>query len=369
MKAISFYTSISRYILAQLAGKQYPTQLLPLRLTNMATPEPPPGWIRVKVRLCGICKSDIALIYGKSSPRISPFFSFPSVLGHEILGEVDGERVVINPLLACRERGTPTCLACNRGEDELCENVAEGIFSAGMLGFCSDLPGGWGEWIIAHPNRIHHISEKVADDHAVLVEPLSVVLRGLRFLSLNEKHTILIIGAGSIGLLTVVALRLLGVRCAIHVAAKRQHQAALAKELGADRVHSSAWEAARSIGAKLYAPLIGPMAYRSGFSVVVDAAGSKTSLEQAVWTVREGGQVLLLGAPGIVRHDFSPHWFRAIQFFGSYTYSQTDFCQASELLTGVKLGRIVTHTFSLNNWKTAIRTATRGEGIKIAFKP
>ncbi len=369
MKAIYFYTSIFRYMLARLAGKQYPTSLLPVRLTNIPAPEPPSGWLRVKVRLCGICKSDIALIYGKSSIRISPFFSFPAVLGHEIVGEVNGERVVVNPIVACRERGTPLCAACTRGEDELCENVAEGIFAPGMLGFCRDLPGGWGEWIVAHPQRLHTLPHKVADEQAVLAEPLSVVLRGLRLLSSNEKHNILIIGAGTIGILTVLCLRLLGFRCEIHVAARHPQQAELAKRIGADHVHSSARNASLAIGAKAYLPMIGPMVFRSGFSAVIDAAGSQTSLEQAVWAVREGGQVLLLGAPGVMRHDFAPHWFRAIQFSGSYTYSHTDFRQAVDLLADLGFGRIVTRSFPLDNWRAAIKTAIKCPGIKAVFKP
>ncbi len=370
MKAIRYFASLPRYGLARVMGKRYPIPLLPLRLVDISNPEPPPGWNRIKVRLCGICGSDLALIYGKDSPRISPFFSFPAVLGHEILGEVDGKRVVVNPLLACRERGLPLCTACARGEDELCENVAEGNFApGGMLGFCRDLPGGWGEWIVAHPERVHFLPDGVPDERAVLAEPLSVVLRGLRLLSLDEKPNILVIGAGTIGLLSVVGLRLQGFRGEIHVAAKHPLQAEFAKGFGADQVHPSAWDAAQAIGAKPYRPIIGPKAFRAGFSAVIDAAGSQTSLDQAVWTVQEGGQVVLLGAPGAMRHDFSPHWFRAVQFLGSYTYSEADFRHAVALLPEAEIERIVTHVFPLSDWRTAIRTAIQRRGIKVAFKP
>jgi Zn-dependent alcohol dehydrogenase len=96
------------------------------------------------VRLAGVCGSDLALLFGKNSPRLSPFFSFPAVLGHEILGEVDGVRVAVNPTTSCRERGLSPCDACVRGHDNLCANAAEGPLAAGLIGYNRDLPGGWG---------------------------------------------------------------------------------------------------------------------------------------------------------------------------------------------------------------------------------
>jgi threonine dehydrogenase-like Zn-dependent dehydrogenase len=82
-------------------GKRFPVSSFPLRLVAISEPVPEAGWVRARVRCSGICGSDLALIQGKSSPRLSPFFSFPAVLGHEIVAEVDGSRVVVDPLLAC----------------------------------------------------------------------------------------------------------------------------------------------------------------------------------------------------------------------------------------------------------------------------
>ncbi|MCV4697663.1 alcohol dehydrogenase catalytic domain-containing protein, partial [Escherichia coli] len=89
-----------------------PARALPLRLTALPEPERPEGFERLKVRLSGICGSDLALLYGKNSPSLSPMFSFPAVLGHEILAELGGVRVVVNPVLSCLERGLPDCPAC-----------------------------------------------------------------------------------------------------------------------------------------------------------------------------------------------------------------------------------------------------------------
>jgi len=370
MKALRCRVSIPRYLLAKVLGKRYPIPLLPLSLVDISEPSPLPGWRRVKVRLCGICGSDIALLYGKNSPRLSPFFSFPAVLGHEILGEVDGKRVVVNPNLACLERGLERCEACARGDEGICQNTAEGAFAPGMLGFCRDLVGGWGEWIWAHPDKVHPVPERVPDERAVLTEPLAVALRGLRYLDPAADLKVLVIGAGTIGLIAVKVMRILGYAGEIHVAARYPLQAELAIELGADRVYSDVWDATRLVGAKSYKAIIGPPAWRGGFDVVVDAAGSKTSLQQASWAAREGGKLLLLGSPGEMKHDFSPHWFREVKLLGSYIYSDADFKRAVELLPKMEgIEKLVTHKFLLSDWRKAIRTVIHRRGIKVVFKP
>ena len=150
MKALVYTPSLPRFFGARLLGKRFPRKLLPLRLAEVPLPERE-GFLRVRVRLSGVCGSDLALLYGKSPPSISPFFSFPAVLGHEILGEMEGSLVAVNPLLACADRGLPPCPRCQEGEEGLCQNVAEGPLAPGMLGYNRDLPGGWGEWVLARP--------------------------------------------------------------------------------------------------------------------------------------------------------------------------------------------------------------------------
>ncbi|NOX45147.1 MAG: zinc-binding dehydrogenase [Caldiserica bacterium] len=370
MKALVFSGSVPRYLLARALGKRLPIGLWDLALRELPEPEAPPGWEAGRVVLAGICGSDLALLLGKSSPRLAPFFSFPAVLGHEIVAEVGGTRAAICPLLACRERGLDPCAACARGEEALCRNVAEGGVPPGMLGYCRGLPGGWGERIVAHPAQIHPLPAAVPDERAVLAEPLAVVLRGLRLLAPGLSSPVLIIGAGPIGLLCVAALRIAGHTGEIHVAARYPLQARLARELGASRVHPDAWTAARAVGAREYRAPLGPPAWRGGFPYVIDAAGTRSSVEQALWTVEEGGGVLLLGAPGHLGLDFSPLWFRGIRLVGTYTYGRGDFRRAVELLPEAEgLERIVTHVFPLHRYREALATLVRRRGVKVAIRP
>lgn len=369
MRALVYTASVPRYLAARALGKHTPLGLLPLRLRDLPEPEPPPGWEKGRVLLSGICGSDLALLFGKSSPRLAPFFSFPAVLGHEIVAEVGGVRAAINPLLACRERGLPPCWACAQGEEALCQNVAEGGLAPGMLGYHRDLPGGWGERIVVHPDRVHPLPPQMPTERGLLAEPLAVVLRGLRLLSMDKAHPVLVLGAGTLGLLAVAALRWFGHR-EIHVVARHRQQAEMARALGSKGVHASPWEAAPPQGARSYRAPLGPPAWRGGFPLVIDAAGSPSSLDQALWAVREGGTVLLLGAPGWSRLDLSPLWFRGIRVLGTYAYSAQDFHHALTALRDAEgLEKIVTHTFPLADYRTALRTVLTRRGIKVAFRP
>lgn len=370
MKALRYHTSVPRYLLAGRLGKRYPVPWLPLKLEELTPPEPPPGWRSVKVRLAGICGSDLGLLSGKNSPRLSPFFSFPAVLGHEVVGTVEGTRVALNPLIACRERGFEPCTACQSFHDNLCLNLTQGAFAPGFIGYCRDLPGGWGESLIAPQDRLIPIADEIPDERAVLLEPLAVVRRGLRLAFPSWPNKLLVIGMGSIGLLTVKALRLLGFSGELHAVARYPAQAAMARQFGASHVHSATAEAAAAIGASKHPAIIGAPAWRGGFTAVIDAAGSSASLDEAVWATREGGTLLLLGAPGAMGHDFSPYWFREVRLIGSFAGAPQDFSEAIALLPEAKgLEALVTHRFALAEWPSALRTLRERKALKVVFDP
>lgn len=371
MRALLFKPALWRAMAAKVLDKRYPARALSLHLVSLREPERRSGFERLKVRMAGICGTDLSLLYGRSSPVLSSLFSFPAVLGHEVLAELGGVRVVVNPLLTCLERGLPDCPACARGEDHLCHNIAEGNFAPGMLGYCTDLPGGWSERMLVHRERILPLPEDVPDERAVLAEPMAVALHGIRSAwSYDWPNEILVVGAGTIGLLAVRMLRVMGFGGAVHVLARYPKQAELAKALGANQVHRSVQEAQQAVRSKRYRGLLRSVSYRGGFEGVIEASGTGRGLQEASWSVGEGSKVLLLGAPGVALQDFSPYWFREVKLVGSYAYSWDDFAQTVKLLPEVgAVETLVTHSFALEAWPEAIRTAVGRNSIKVVFKP
>jgi threonine dehydrogenase-like Zn-dependent dehydrogenase len=370
MQALLFRPSVPRYLGAKVLGRSYPVRALPLHLGGVPEPEPLRGFERLKVRLAGICGSDLGVLYGTTSPVLSPLYSFPAVLGHEILAELGGVRVVVNPMLACHERGLPDCPACARGDDHLCQNTAEGNLAPGMLGYCADLPGGFSQRILAHRERIFPIPSEIPDARAVLAEPLAVALRGVKPVVQAQPKEVLIIGAGTIGLLSVRVLRLLGYAGSVHVVARRAYRAALAKAMGASYTHTSAPSAQAAVQAQRYRGLLRSTAWRGGFDVVIEASGSPSALQHAVWAVEEGGQVVLLGAPGAAFHDFSPHWSREVRLSGSFGYNWDGFAEAVKLLGEAEgIEQLVTAQYPLSAWPQAVAAAAKRRAVKVVFKP
>ena len=85
-------------------------------------------WVRVRPTLAGVCGTDMALLTGHASAILSPFASFPAVLGHEVVGivEEDGRRVVVDPIIGCVVRGLEPCRRCAAGQARFCERATEG---------------------------------------------------------------------------------------------------------------------------------------------------------------------------------------------------------------------------------------------------
>src|ERR671910_3070643 len=212
------------------------SRLSPLQLEEVPEPElPAPDWVRVKPLLSGICGSDLGTLSAQNSPYFSPLTSPPFVMGHEILGEVvednsgfsAGERVVVEPALGCAVRGIePPCAYCASGQYALCVNVAKGDISPGIqTGFCGDTGGGWAEGtLVAHPSQLHRVPKDVPDEAAVAVEPLACAVHAALKVAPEPGETTLVVGAGSVGLFVVAALRRLTRTGHIICVAKHERQ-------------------------------------------------------------------------------------------------------------------------------------------------
>lgn len=284
-----------------------------LRLEDL--PEPPlpaPDWVRVRPRVAGICGTDLGVLQARGSAYFSGVTSTLFTMGHEVTGEVTevgpaaagvsvGERVVIRPALGCTARGiAPACKSGADGQIALCLNVACGSLAPGLqTGFCRDTGGGWSKGLVAHPSQLYRVPEGMDDLTAVLTEPLACAVHAVSRAGPRDDETVLVIGCGTMGLLTVVALRANGFRGRLLVAARHPHQGEHARSLGADEVLPAARTAedrlrgwAKALGATLHPARLGGPLVLGGAECVIDCVASSQSLDAAARLTAARGRLV-----------------------------------------------------------------------------
>lgn len=375
MKALLFERSLPRFAAARVASALAPgggARVGPLRLTDVEPPAlPGPGWHRLRPRLAGICGSDLATVDGRSSRWFEPIVSFPFVPGHEVVGDLDdGNRVVLEPVLACAARGVePACPACARGENGNCERIAFGCLPPGLqTGYCADTGGGWSHELVAHASQLHPVPDAMSDEGAVMVEPAACAVHAVRNAEISDGATVVVLGAGTLGLCAIAAVRHLARPGAVIAGAKHSDQRRLARELGADTVAEPA-ELSRAVR-RHTGSLAMDGQLTGGADVVIDCVGSESSLAASLAFVRPRGTVVLVGMPGPVTVDLTPLWQREVRLAGSYAYRHSTFATAFELVATAGLERLVSALYPLEDWRDAIDHAVhagRRGAVKVAF--
>lgn len=414
MRAVTFDVSVPRYVIGRSLGRLTDAAVFGppsgVRLSEIDLPPlPGPRWVDLEVMAGGICGTDIGTLTFGVSPILEPFGSFPAVLGHEILarvarvgpaveGVVVGQRVAVDPLVSCQVRGYEDddwCAACRAGRPAGCDRGGEvGRTRIGgrplapglTLGYHRDLPGSWGERLLAHESQLVPVDERLPDAVAVLIEPLSVAVHAVLRTPPPLDAQVLVIGSGPIALATVWALRALGHDGVLVAQAKRPRERALALALGASDVTAprDADALLRRTGARAYRPMIGPEVYAGGgFTTVYDCVGSRASLDQALRYAATRGTIVLLGCAGKVRAlDLTLVWARELDVRGVAGYGLEawggealhTFTLTQRLLvaTEAPVADMITHTYPLDRYRTALSAARRRRvsgAIKVVLTP
>jgi threonine dehydrogenase-like Zn-dependent dehydrogenase len=405
MKAIQFNASVPRYAFG-LAAQKISSSVLwnGLSCTSLReVPEPTlpnDEWVKIKTRYGGICGTDTGTIHLHTSPYLSPWSSFPFTFGHENVGTiadagaragefVQGERVVVDPMLWCTPRGfSKVCPACARGETNLCERLREGVIAPGVgTGFCRDTGGSWSEYFVAHHAQVYRVPENVSDENAVLVEPFAIGIHAALQFPPRDDETVLIMGAGIIGLLTLAALRQTGSHANIWVVARYPFQADAARRLGATEIidgkQDYSAEIARRTGGEMLKPIIGKrVVSKGGVDVIYECVGSDDSIDDALRLARARGRVVIVGVPGIPKTvDWTPIFAKELHVLGSYNSNHAEpyrgekrsaFSVALEMLqNGLDLSWLVTHKFELEHYADAFALLEKrgtSKAIKAVFE-
>ncbi|MGC8463917.1 MAG: zinc-dependent alcohol dehydrogenase [Acidimicrobiales bacterium] len=416
MKALVYERNVPRVAAARLVSMVASgrgAHVGPLRLLDVDTPDlPADDWYRLRPTLSGICGSDLATVDGRSSRYFEDVVSFPFVPGHEVVGiltdgGVDsagnrlapGSRAVIEPVLGCRPRHVrPPCPSCASGNTERCGHLTDGLLAPGLqTGFCADTGGGWSTaGLVAHSSQLHAVPDSLDDEAAVVVEPTACAVHAALAASVPSGATVVVLGAGTLGLATVAALTYLVRPTTPHtvlVGAKHRVQQQLAERFGADVVVPPN-QLARSVRRATGSLALGGR-LTDGADVVFDCVGSADSLTTSLGLARPGGTVVLVGMPGRVAVDLAVLWHRELRLVGAYAYgtepgwappggngsahdvppepevpSPRTFDLALSLVSAADLGTLVSAAYPLERYEEALAhagSAGRRGAVKIVF--
>lgn len=389
-----------RVILTQVLGRVWPgayfSSVAPLQVQNLPRqPLPAPNWVRVRNRLAGICGSDLPLIYVDRDFRIAPAalpsnrHSYP---GHEVVGEVIevgndveylqvGDRVVLQSGPNCLSTGAQTlCHSCAIGNYNLCERV-------GQLSGPQPIGGGWSEEMLLHEQQLFRVPPEMSDEQAVLLEPSAVALHAVLRRLPQPGEQVLVIGAGTIGLLTLQVIRALAPQATVSMMTRYAFQIEQATRIGAAHIlypQDSYRGVERTTGAQLYSGMFGNKMLLGGFDVIYDTVGSRQTIFDSLRWTRAGGTVVVVGLSLRTMHmDLTPIWYQEVNLIGTYGHGTENwpigtqerystFAIAAALIENRQLQpeKLITHRFALNDYREAFSTATRksrSRAIKIIF--
>lgn len=394
--------SIQRVLPTQLLGLvwkgAYFSSLAPLQVRNL--PRQPLAsnwgkWVRVHNRLAGICGSDLHLVFADGDLRIAPAAlpahkedSYP---GHEVVGEVIeigdqvqnlqvGDRVVLQSGPNCLTAGVqPPCNACATGNYSLC--------SAGQLPGPHQIGGGWSEEMLVHEQQLFRVPADMEDEQAVLLEPTAVAVHAVLRRLPRAGEKVLIVGAGTIGLLILQIIRALAPQAEVTVMARHNFQGDRATRMGATQTiygRNSYESVEKATGGKLYQGILGNRMLLGGYDLIFDSISSRQSLHDSLRWARARGTVVMVGVNlHLLKLDLSPIWYQEVNLIGSMAHGteewpvnsgreRSTFAIASDLIVNQLIHPevLITHRCALNNYREALQYASdkkNSSAIKVVF--
>ena len=326
-----------------------------VEIQDVAKPAVKPGDALLKIHASGICGSDIHGFLGHSERRQPGL-----ILGHEAVATIEevhasvtgwkpGQRVVVNPLIACG-----ACAACLAGKQNLCATWR-------VIGM-DRLHGTYAEFIALPASCLYPLPEGLSEQEAVLTEPLANVVHFFRTAMTEIPDSLTILGAGPIGILALLMAKLRGI-ARVCVVDKNEARLQAARTLRADLVIASDKED----------PV--PAVRRwsdGGTEFVIETAGISATRRQAVDCSRRGGRLVFVG---LAENESPLPWIEMIRdeksVFTTFCYTPRDFLTALRLIESRQIDlRPWTETRSLDDRQAGFEKIAYDPGstLKIVFK-
>lgn len=293
-----------------------------LNYTDVADVFPAPGEVKLKIKACGICGSDVAGYQGLTGRRLEPM-----IMGHEFCGEVveitdqvkglkTGDLVAVYPVNFCGE-----CEMCKKGDVHLCLNKR----SYGVLAE----NGALAEYLCVPEKCCFKVADGVSPVIGSLMEPLAVAYRGVGHLGDLTGKTVFLAGTGTIGLLAMVCAKIKGAS-KIFVSDMDDERLEVAKDLGADIVINPSRENPKDV--------VYSHTNNMGVDCAIEAVGIGPTVQQVMSVLRLNGKAVWIGNNRkMIELDMQEVVTRELTVFGSFLYGYQEFKEVVELLNNGKL--------------------------------
>ena len=319
----------------------------------------------VKVKICGLCGTDIYKIQQESVQS-------GSVLGHEVVGTIEkqggnvrnfkvGERVFVSHHTPCF-----SCKYCKQGTFSLCE-----LFKSTNI-----QPGGFAEFIKVSKdlvkNNVLSLPDSLSDEDAVLIEPFACAWRNIKRIQISSDDVVTIIGAGPSGIMHLILLKTIGVE-KIRLVDVVDSRLEFAKELGAEDTLNIRFEKIDKF--KPARPDVTSGQVGGDSDIVIVSAGNKEAVEEALDMVRVGGKLSIFAqVPDDTRVQLDPNLiYHETLIFGTYSSTPIEQKEIFDMFVNGKLKdatSIISHRLSLKDFQKGLKLAVEAKSsCKILFYP
>ena len=326
-----------------------------LRIEDVPKPEVKPGYVVLRVRAAGICRTDLEIYRGAGTPEeLGLKGGLPAILGHEFSGEVSeigedvkgfkpGDRVTCECIIGCG-----VCSYCLSGKYNLCPNT---------LGFSN---GAFAEFTAVPAKGLHKLPDNVSFEEGAVTEPTAVSVYAIERAEIKPGDTVAILGAGTMGFLCLQVARAFGADRVL-LTGTRDERLELGVKLGADL----------TINVRREDPVKRILKETEGQgvdSVIIAAAGDPGVLGRAIKIVRRGGHIAVIGLAGRKPSQLLSDEivFKDLTIRGVYaspnTWKTALYLMKKNL---VKPREIITHRFPLEKAPEAFRLLDERKGVKV----
>lgn len=329
-----------------------------IELRDVPIPKPVDGELVIKIETALTCGTDL-----KAFRRGHPKMPMPTQFGHEFSGTIaaigtspngyrEGDAIMGVHTAPCGQ-----CYYCQRHRENLCPDTMANM-----------VMGAYAEYIKI-PRRVAELNifakpDTMSYEEAAFIEPLACVVHGMQSLKITEQDTVLIIGAGAIGLMHIQLARLKGAGN-ILVLAKHEERQKLARQFGADVIDAAGSDAAEAVRNATDG---------YGANFVFECTGRQEVWQNSLSMVAKGGTVILFGGcpPGTtIPVDTGWLHYDEISLIGTFHFTPRDVREAYELLAENKIdvASLITEQYPLSELQTVFDLLAQGRGIKYAIQP